>query len=104
MIAEGILLAPETTEMIVYAVILLFGGEKALQMRRKRNSGESMTSGKVLAVRVQAVEDSIKEVKEGLKDIEAVRIAIAELREAVDSIKDSVKEIWTDLKDLRKAG
>lgn len=99
MMAEGILLSPETTEMIVYAVILLLGGEKALQMRRKRNSGESMTSGKVLAVRLQAVEDAIKGMA-----IDEVKVAVGELREAVDGMKEQLREIWADLKDLRRVG
>jgi hypothetical protein len=99
MMAEGILLSPETTEMIVYAVILLLGGEKALQMRRKRNGGESMTSGKVLAVRLQAVEDAIKGMA-----IDEVKVAVGELREAVDGMKEQLREIWADLKDLRRVG
>lgn len=103
MIAEGMLLSPEITEMIVYAVILLFGGEKALQMKRRRNGGDSMTNGKVLAVRLKAVEDAINKM-----DGDSVKVAVAELRATIDGIEksmqamhDSIKEIWAE---LRRAG
>jgi hypothetical protein len=100
MIAEGLLISPEVTEALVYTVILLFGGEKALQMKRKKNGGNgSITDGKILAVRLAAVEDAIREMA-----ISDVRIAVAELREAVDGVKGQLKEIWAEIKGLRKAG